>query len=103
MASLRSRRLAPGVAPTLGVSGSPAAGARGPGGRPDVGGARADGGDRPGHAAAALHAAGVTIRALREGDAALVPGRLWVGIDQAADRAVLGGDLRLDPARGPAV
>ena len=55
------------------------------------------------HHAAALHAVLVAHRARRVHVPVEVPVIFRVGVDEAPDRAVLGGDLRLDAAPRPAV
>ena len=53
--------------------------------------------------AAALHALSGTVSALRKNGALGVSVVMRIGIDQAADRAVLGGNLGLDAAPGTAI
>ena len=70
----------------------------GAGSRPDAGRQRIARIDRHVHHAAALRAVGRAHRALRKHVADAVAVVLRIRVDQAADRPVLGGDLRLDAA-----
>ena len=72
-------------------------------GRADAGRERIAGMHRHVHHRAALRAVLVAIRALRIDVALEVAVVARIGVDDAADRAMLGGDLRLDAAPRPAV